>query len=185
MTESGLRAVYLERRALIERLIRARTNSAEEAQDIIQELWIRIELVRPGPISDPAAYVMRMAMNLVIDRSIHNGRDRNREAAWTAAQPVSAEYPNPESQLLAIDELKRVHQLLDQMPHAMARALIMFRIEQRPQRAIAAELGMSVSGVEKLLARAYRQLADFQRATAVNVPGSLAQQKSRSTPDAC
>ncbi|NWN33500.1 RNA polymerase sigma factor, partial [Klebsiella michiganensis] len=46
------------------------------------------------------------------------------------------------------------------MPDRMATALRMFRLEERPQRAIAEHLGISVSGVEKLLARAYRKIHD-------------------------
>jgi DNA-directed RNA polymerase specialized sigma24 family protein len=38
----------------------------------------------------------------------------------------------------------------------MATALRLYRVENRPQRAIAEQLGISVSGVEKLLQRAYR-----------------------------
>lgn len=183
MTDSGLRAVYLDRRDLIERVIRARTNSADEAQDVMQELWIRVGQVRPGPIKDPVAYLLRMAMNLVIDRSISTERSRKREAAWTALQPTSSEFPNQEGEMLASDELARVHQLLGQMPETMAKALILFRIEGQSQKVIAAALGMSVSGVEKLLSRAYRQLTDFQRGPPASTPASLADRISRSEPD--
>ena len=54
--------------------------------------------------------------------------------------------------------LKSVEQAIDAMPERMGRALRLFRIEGRSQRAIADELGISVSGVEKLLQRAYRIL---------------------------
>lgn len=163
MTSSGLRAVYQERRILIERLIRARTNSADEAQEVMQELWLRIEQVRPGPIADPVAYVMRMALNMIVDRLLSQERKRMRETNWVAMQPSAAEFPNQETKVMAADELARVRQLLDQMPATMSRALVMFRLERLAQKDIAAELGMSVSGVEKLLARAYRQLTEFQQ----------------------
>jgi hypothetical protein len=68
------------------------------------------------------------------------------------------EYPDAERGLIARGELQRVGSLLDAMPERMRDALVMFRLEQRPQKAIAQELGMSLSGVEKLLGRAYRQL---------------------------
>lgn len=46
------------------------------------------------------------------------------------------------------------------MPERMRIALCMFRIEERPMKTIAGELGITVSGVEKLLQRAYRRLHD-------------------------
>ncbi|KAK0358617.1 hypothetical protein LTR94_034674, partial [Friedmanniomyces endolithicus] len=75
-----------------------------------------------------------------------------------AVQPESGEYPDAERGLIARGELQRVGSLLEAMPERMRDALVMFRLEQRPQKAIAQELGMSLSGVEKLLGRAYRQL---------------------------
>ena len=46
------------------------------------------------------------------------------------------------------------------MPERMATALRMFRLEEQPQRVIAEDLGISISGVEKLLQRAYRKIHD-------------------------
>ena len=46
------------------------------------------------------------------------------------------------------------------MPERMRVALVMFRFEDKPQRAIAERLEISVSGVEKLLQRAYRIISD-------------------------
>ena len=56
--------------------------------------------------------------------------------------------------------LRRVEASIAAMPDRMATALRMFRIEDRSQREIAQTLGISVSGVEKLLQRAYRQIRD-------------------------
>jgi len=167
MADAGLKAIFLARRGLIERLVKARVGTGDEAEDIMQELWLRIEQVKAGPVNDPVAYLLRMAMNLVTDRSLNRRRRQDREGAWQALQPVSAEFPDQESRLVAHAELARVQAVLDQMPGHMTRALIMFRLEGLSQRAIADELGMSVSGVEKLLSRAYRQLAEMHKDNAV------------------
>ncbi|PSJ20094.1 RNA polymerase subunit sigma-70, partial [Halomonas sp. ND22Bw] len=57
-------------------------------------------------------------------------------------------------------QLRIVEGAIADMPERMAIALRRFRIDGEPQRAIAAELGISVSGVEKLLQRAYRIIHD-------------------------
>lgn len=184
MSESGLKAIFLERRSTIERLLRARTGSHEEAEEVLQELWLRLEQMKPGPVNDPVAYLLRTALNLAIDRGVSARRRRDREVAWTAIQPGSAEFPDPEAMLSASGELLRLREFMKQMPANMVRALEMFRLEGQSQRAIAAELGMSLSGVEKLLARAYRQLAEFQEMHRAAGAAPLSPDVSRSTNDA-
>lgn len=164
MAESGIKAVFLTRRPSLRRLLLARLGDASEADDVLQEVWLRIEQARTGPVQDPAAYITRMALNLATDRRIADRRREGRNSAWSALQPDSGEMPGQEELLMARSELDRVQALLDSMPEAMRRALLLFRLEGRSQKQIAEELGMSLSGVEKLLARGYRQLVEFQRA---------------------
>lgn len=162
MSESGISAVFLANRALVRRLLLARTGNAADAEDIVQEMWLRIEQARMGPVADPLAYLMRMASNLAADRQTATRRRLAREGGWLSLQPKGDEQPDPERQILSAEEWARLDALLGSMPEPMHRALRMFRLEGMRQRAIAEELGMSVSGVEKLLARAYRRLVDFR-----------------------
>lgn len=184
MSAAGLKAIFLERRQMMERLLRARTGSIEEAEDILQELWLRLEVVKPGPINDPAAYLFRTAMNLAIDRSISARRRRDREQAWAEVQPGSAEFPDQQAGLAAHQELARLQEHMQGMPANMVQALELFRLHGRSQREIAAHLGMSVSGVEKLLARAYRRLAEFQANNCADPAGQIPRKSSRNTSDA-
>lgn len=158
----GLAAVFLANRAAIRRLVTARVQDPQLAEDLLQDMWLRLDAGRIGPVGDPLAYLMRMAMNLAADRRIADQRRAAREAAWLALQPAGAEQPDQERRLASAEELARLEALLGSMPEPMHRALVMFRIEGRPQRRIAEQLGLSVSGVEKLLARAYRRLVEFR-----------------------
>jgi RNA polymerase sigma-70 factor (ECF subfamily) len=157
VSEAGLERVFMEQRPMILRLLSARLGNRDEAEETAQELWLRLQDARPGPIADPAAYLFRMACNLATDRRIAAGRRGARKGVAGGAAR-KREYPDAERGLIARGELQRVGSLLDAMPERMRDALVMFRLEQRPQKAIAQELGMSLSGVEKLLGRAYRQL---------------------------
>ena len=65
------------------------------------------------------------------------------------------------------------------MPERMATALRMFRIDERPQRAIAEHLGITVSGVEKLLRRAYRKIHDRLDDNAADLTGARRQDGER------
>ena len=159
---SGLAGVFLANRHLIRRLVTARTPDPADAEDVLQEMWLRLDGARIGPVSDPLAYLMRMALNVVADRHRAEQRRMSREQAWGAVQPGGSEHPDAERRLLSVEELARLQALLGSMPEPMHRALVLFRVEGRSQRAIAEELGMTLSGVEKLLARAYRRLIEFR-----------------------
>src|SRR5947207_1327852 len=58
---AGLAALYAQHRAEILRFLRARTRDPVEAEDVIQELWIRLQEARPGPLGNGRAYLYQMA----------------------------------------------------------------------------------------------------------------------------
>ncbi len=163
MNESGLKAVFLEERPTLVRLLIARLGSREEAEDVTQEMWLKLEQLAPKPVSQPAAYLFRMAANLASDRRISAARGGVRNSAWLEAQPAAEELPGAERALLARERLAHVETALAAMPERMRAALRMYRLEELPQKQIAENLGMTLSGVEKLLRRAVRQLHDTGR----------------------
>lgn len=178
----GLAAVFLANRVAIRRLLVARLRDGQAVEDLLQDLWLRLESGGIGPVGDPLAYLMRMALNLAADRRLAEQRRTAREAAWIALQPAGAEQPDQERRLASAEELARLQALLGSMPEQMHRALVMFRLEGRSQRVIAAELGLSLSGVEKLLARAYRRLIEFRMDTVAASRPDGAGRGNRSTP---
>jgi RNA polymerase sigma factor (sigma-70 family) len=158
MNASGLQAVFLEKRATLLRLLVARLGSREDAEDALQDLWLKLDALADRPIADPAAFLYRMAANQATDRRIAGQRREVRDDAWQGLQSADADQPDAERTLIARDRLARVEATITDMPERMRTALRMFRLEERPQRAIADHLGITVSGVEKLLQRAYRQI---------------------------
>lgn len=157
-TDGGLRAVFLAQRAMLLRLLAARLGSRDDAEDALQDMWLRLDQLAEQPIGQPAAFLYRMASNLATDRRIAGARRHARDGAWLETQPGAVDVPDLERALVARDALRVVEQAIDAMPERMARALRLYRIEGCSQRAIADELGISVSGVEKLLQRAYRAI---------------------------
>ena len=154
----GLAAAYLEQRPALLRLLSARLGSASEAEDALQDLWLKIDAGNTGPVEHPAAYLFRMANNLATDRRVSAARRAALETAWDDVQPQAREYPDSERWLLSRDALAHAEARIAAMPERMQAAYRLFRIEQVPQREIAVRLGVSVSAVEKLLHRAYLHL---------------------------
>jgi len=159
ITGSGLRAVFLERRTVIIRLLTARLGNADEAEEVAQDLWIKLERNPAGPVAEPAAYLFKMANNLATDRRVAGRRGQARDSHWVDLQPTDVEIPSIEREVLGRDALACIGVVIADMPERMRTALIQFRLEGLAQREIAANLGITVSGVEKLLARAYHLLA--------------------------
>lgn len=160
MAADGLTAVFLARRAMLIRLFTARLGNLEEAEDLLQEMWVKIDGLSDYPVAEPAAFLFRVAANLATDRRIAATKRAARDTAWSELGPAADDVPNAERILIAKDEWRVVEAALNKMPERMATALRLSRIEGKPQRAIAEELGISVSGVEKLLQRAYRKIYD-------------------------
>jgi RNA polymerase sigma factor (sigma-70 family) len=160
VSEGGLKAVFLAQRAMLLRLLVARLGNRDDAEDALQDMWLRIDQLAEQPIAQPAAFLYRVAANLATDRRIAAGRRGSRDAGWMETQPGAEEVPDAERALVARSEWQAVEETIADMPERMATALRLFRLEERPQRAIAEQLGISVSGVEKLLQRAYKKIQE-------------------------
>ena len=153
---SGLQQVFLAQRASLARLLTARLGSADDAEDALQDMWLKLDQLTDRPVAQPAAFLFRVAANMATDRRLSAGRRGARDQAWLDVQTEADELPDAERALLAREQLRKVEAAMTDMPDRMRIALVMFRFEDQPQRAIAERLGISVSGVEKLLQRAYR-----------------------------
>ena len=101
-----------------------RLGSREEAEDVVQDVIIRIYQEREAKqhIEQPASYAFRMVYNACIDqlrRKIKNNFEKlNGKAAFVAADGL-----NRESEIIAREEVKRVNRLLDAIPAEQAEVL--------------------------------------------------------------
>ena len=67
MHPQGLQQIFEENREPLLRYLRAH-GAGEAAEDLLQELWLKISASPPGPIAAPRNYLFRAATNLMIDR---------------------------------------------------------------------------------------------------------------------
>jgi RNA polymerase sigma factor (sigma-70 family) len=160
MVQTALMATFLQERPMLVRLLVARLGNREDAEDAAQELWLKLSDLPVAPIANNAAYLYRMAANLASDRRASAASGTARDRAWLEVQPSAQELPDAERAMLARERLRHINATLDAMPERMSAAFRMFRIGGHSQKSIAARLGITVSGVEKLLHRAYRLVHD-------------------------
>ena len=156
-----LEEAYLAHRERLLRFLRAR-GGGESAEDLLQELWLRL-----AAAPDPAAacglgYMMRAADRLMIDRYRSERQATLRDKAWSEAQPGLADgiapTPGPERDLVARQEVARVERALAELGPRAAAILRRHRIDGLTQREVAAEFGVSLSTVESDLRRAYARI---------------------------
>lgn len=162
--DTGLVAVFDQNRAALLRFLQAR-GAGDAAEDILQELWIKASAGTSHPIADPLPYLFRMAANLVIDQRRAQLRKERREHDWSefghgdAAEDVDS----GERKAMAREQLRLVEATLRDLGERTETIFRRYRLDGASQREIAAELGISLSAVEKHLQRAYRALIALRR----------------------
>lgn len=146
------------------RYLLLRGASEDEAEDILQEVYLRLSTERPGQVAEPRAYLYRMANNHFLDHRRALGRRSQREEDWADATSGGDRQadgrPSAEDSLIAREQLEILQRVLDSLPERTRAIFRRFRLEDEPQRQIAADLGISVSAVEKHLTRAYEAIVD-------------------------
>ena len=172
---TGLEAIFLANRPALSRFLRARLRGDGDGEDILQELWLKLSDIDASLIAEPLAYLYRTAENLVLDRRRSARRRTAREQEWTKGQidgsiaaPRDAQ-PSAERMLVARDQLRRVDAVLDALPERTAFAFRAVRIDGVPQKQIAAEMGISLSAVEKHLQRGYRAVLELKQKLDVDI----------------
>lgn len=166
MNATGLEAVYLESRDALLRFLRAH-GAGEAAEDLLQELWLRVRDARSGPIAQPLAYLYRAANNLMLDRYRSERQATLREQDWTdatgAAQAGRSDAPSGDRILNGRQELDRAHATLAALGTRVEQVFRRHRIEGVPQRDLAAAFGVSLSTIESDLRKATAALIALKR----------------------
>lgn len=137
--------------------------TTDEAEDVLQEVSLKLSTGLTTAVDQPRAYLYRMTQNHYLLHRRTEGRRTAREKMWTEAHsgdPMEIdETPSIETELVARQQLEILQAAIDRLPERTRLIFRRFRIDNRPQREIAGEIGISVSAVEKHLAQAYAAVA--------------------------
>lgn len=164
MPREGLEAVLIAERKSLLRFLRAR-GAGDAAEDILQDLWLRLSGLDTGPIADPRNYLFRAANNVMHDRYRSAHRSRQRDADWLKVHGVTGEAsdaPLPDRQMIARAALEHAEAVVRAEGERVLQIFRLFRIDGIGQRQIARDLGLSLSAVEKDLQKAYRALMQLR-----------------------
>ena len=162
---SGLEEVLLANRERLLRFLRAR-GAGDAAEDLLQEVWLRIAGRSMGPVSSPLSYLFRTADLLMIDRYRAASQSQRRDKAWSEAHdgtlPGVSDTPSAERHIIGRQHARLVAETLDALGPRVSAVFRAHRVEGTPQRLIAEQFGVSLSTVESDLRKAYAALAELK-----------------------
>lgn len=137
----------------------------DDAYDLVQEVFARLFVLEGWvDIVNPRAYVLRMLRNLAIERIRRSQIVEFEHLADIEELNLIDEGPDPYRAASAEEQVQRIWAVLESMPPEYRTVLIQRRFEDQPLSTLAREMGMSVSTLEKRLARAMYLLNEGLRA---------------------
>ncbi len=163
---NALETAFVANRSRLLRFLVAR-GAGDDAEDILQELWLRLSQAADHAAAARLAYMMRTADRLLIDRFRSARQSQLRERRWVEALPGVAEGVSPAPDAGRVIESREharlVEEALNEVGERPAAIFRRHRIDGTAQRQIAAEFSISLSTVESDLRRAYRAVDEVRK----------------------
>jgi RNA polymerase sigma factor (sigma-70 family) len=138
-----------------------------DADDALQDAYVRVLEVDQSvnQICNVPAFLARTSKNIAIDRVRRRQRGERIFVSSDASDDVRSQWlecsspdKGPEETLLYKQLLNFVLDALSELPEKCSRAYVLSCVEERNYKEIASEVGVSVSMIEKYVARARRHL---------------------------
>ena len=156
---------YFARREELKRFFAARFGSIEQAEDLIQELYLKVSALDPDqPVQNPGGYLYRLAMNLMIDHVRQRQRAVTRDSAWRQAHNLNVggddieDAPDMEDALTARRRLAVLIDSLNTLPPKTQQIFRLHKFEGLTHAQTATRLGISQRSVEKHVSAALKAL---------------------------
>ena len=151
-------------RQSLARYFRRRIGDAAEVDDLVQDVFIRI-VARDSPaqVEHLGGYVFQTAASVLADRGRRRKvRQADAHVAFDPDRHADQDF-DADRVLAGKEDLRAVTALLLSLPVRTRTIFILHRLEGRKYREIAAQLGVSVSAVEKHMIRAVQHLSAVSR----------------------
>lgn len=156
--DSLLQAFVAHRRALIDYAASV-LGSADRAEDVVQEAWLRFESATHGEVEQPVHYLYRIVRNLALDLLRRQALEGRHAAPFDDAIEIDSGAPGPERQVISQDELSRFAAALAELPERTRLAFELVRLRGETLQQAALRLGVSVPLVHQLVRRALMHCA--------------------------
>ena len=141
---------------------RRKGHSTSDSEDLVQDVFLRLSKPAGQDAAREDSYVFTVARNLLRDRQrrqrvrVRNGSPVEQEIFEIVHGASDA--IDPERVLLGRDEAERLLEGLAELPDRTREIFLLYRLEGMAQREIATRFGLSISAVEKNVAKAMLHL---------------------------
>ncbi len=156
--------LVVEQKTPLERFLARKLDNPDDAAEVAQEAFLRLHrMEHPEQLENARAFLFQVASNLAVDqlrrRRLHFrflNAQKGPSTESDAPEPGSSNEPSPEELLAAREKLAAIYQAIEELPQNVRQAFLMHRRNGLPYSVIAAELGVSVSSVEKYILQALK-----------------------------
>ena len=148
---------------LLRRVLLRRGNSQAETEDLIQEAFLRMQeyCEKGGAVRRPEGFLVRTALRLAANARRDAHRELFRDGPVEDLTQLIDCAPTPDEVLAGQQCLVRMREALDAANPRTREVLFMQRLDGMSYAEIAGRLGISVSAVEKHVAKALVILAEL------------------------
>lgn len=137
-----------------------RGRTTHDADDLVQEAWVRLACYeREQTVAKPEAFLMRTALNLSIDA--HRARVNHGEEVLLEEVVLVDSAPGAEAVVLARERLARLSLCLGRLNEKTRDIFLSHRVDGMTYQEIAQRHGLSISTVEKHIAKATLQVTTW------------------------
>ncbi len=153
----ALRELLTQRYDEFKRRLTWRLGSVELASDALHDTWVRLDERKEssGPLTNPAAYLMRMAVNVALDRIERDGRYMSADDMGALMDELVDPAPGPDEVAAARDEIEALARVIDSMPPRRRAIFLAVRVDELSNQAAAARFGVSARLIGLELKRAH------------------------------
>jgi RNA polymerase sigma-70 factor (ECF subfamily) len=151
---------FVKMRPRLEAVAEARTGCRATAEDLMQDVWLKLENTRcDDEIDNCGGFITQVAKTTVTGHLRKTGRRSEIDAEIFDLLWDTVDEASPERALIGRENLRAVCAALDTLPARTRSIFLMNRIEQIPHRRIAEMLGISDEAVYYHIRRAIERLA--------------------------
>ncbi len=152
LLETVVRRYAGELRSFVQRRV-----GPQDAEDLLQEAYVRLLHPDPASIENPRAYLYRVTANLCADR-FHREQARRRTIDAEDIDPDTLVSPSPQPDDIAegLVQLEQLVSALDELPEACRHAFLLNRLEDLPYPEVARCLGVSPKIAQRYILKAWQ-----------------------------
>jgi RNA polymerase sigma-70 factor, ECF subfamily len=156
-------ALVAEYSATLYRVAYSVMRNAAEAEDAVQEAFVRVlkNQDKLGEIRDARVWLIRITWNVVLDKKRRSKTRPENDDIADFARVLPTSDRRADDSLISSQEHRRILELIDRLPHKERETLLLSAVEELSTVQIAAVLGTTESSIRSRIFRARRQLSEL------------------------